>query len=273
MPDHANPVRTPAEPPNSALRFDRTLRLYGKDAMDRLGKAHVAVFGLGGVGSFAVEGLARSGVGRLTLVDYDQVCVTNVNRQLHALDSTLGELKADAMASRARLINPAIKIQAHVELYGETTSQSLLAADVDYVIDAIDNVTGKLHLLKRCLELRIPVVSSMGAGGRVDPTQVRVNDLSETHTDQFAKDVRKYLRKHHGIPSSAPTGILAVWSAEKPRAPMPVDFDEAEHLKVCPHPRKPPLDRHRQINGTAAFVTSVFGMVAASVAVNHLVSR
>src|SRR5690606_12201471 len=156
--------------PRLHRRFDRTARLIGESAMERLARSHVVVFGMGGVGSYAAEALARSGVGRLTLVDHDKICVTNVNRQLHAMKGTLGKFKAEVMAERLRLINPDARIEPVNAFYEAATADEMLPESVDFVVDAIDNVKAKLHLLARCVERKIPVVSSMGAAGRLDPT-------------------------------------------------------------------------------------------------------
>ena len=253
-------------------RFERNARLFGAAAVARLARAHVTVFGLGGVGSWAAEGLARAGVGRLTLVDYDRVCLTNVNRQLPATQHSVGAYKADVVAERLRGINPEARVEAAREFYREETAEQLLpgSGGVDFVVDAVDNIKAKLHLLARCLALKVPVVSCMGAGGRLDPTRVRVTDLYESHTDQFAKDVRKFLRLKHGIPAtSQPTGILAVWSTERPRAPLEALTEPCRPDCGCAAPNHF-HDRPRQVNGTAAFVTGVFGMVAASAVVRGL---
>jgi len=241
--------------------------------MERLARSHVVVFGVGGVGSWAAEALARAGVGHLTLVDFDRVCVTNVNRQMHAMQGTVGLPKARVMAERLRLVNPQARVEAAEEFYRVETAERLLPAQgVSFVLDAVDNVTAKLHLLARCLALKIPVVSCMGAGGRLDPTRVRVTDLYETHTDQFAKDVRKFLRLKHGIPATTePTGILAVWSTERPRDPLDAGGDGCGTVCVCPGPREfHTCESRHQILGTAGFVTGAFGMVAAGVVVRRL---
>src|SRR5215813_1513650 len=196
---------TPSSPPEPARafrlsrRWDRTGRLLGDEAMERLARAKVIVFGLGGGGSYAVEGLGRSGIGHLTLVDFDEVCVTNLNRQLHATVRTVGKSKAELMAQRCREVNPECSVEALVEFYRAENADQLLQPGWDFVVDAIDNVKAKLHLLHRCVELRLPVVSSMGAAGRLDPTSIRVDDLSETIMDPFAKDVRKLLRRKYGV--------------------------------------------------------------------------
>src|SRR6476619_3831149 len=180
-------------------RFDRTARLLGDDGLARLARATVTVFGLGGVGSFAAEALVRSGVGRLIVVDYDRICVTNVNRQLHAMKGSLGKNKADVMAERLRAINPDAVIEARGEFYSAETSARLLVPEPDVVIDAIDNMAAKMHLIATCMRDRLRCVSAMGAAARLDPTQVRLGDLSETRVDPFARDLRKTLRRKHAI--------------------------------------------------------------------------
>jgi tRNA threonylcarbamoyladenosine dehydratase len=255
-------------------RWDRTGRLLGDEAMERLARARVIVFGLGGVGSYAVEGLVRSGIGQLTLVDFDEVCVTNLNRQLHATVRTVGKSKAELMAQRCREVNPDCRVDAVAEFYRAETSEQLLQPAWDFVVDAIDNVKAKLHLLHRCVTLGLPVVSSMGAAGRLDPTAVRVDDLSETIMDPFAKDVRKLLRRKYGVDTERRTGITAVYSVELPRTPVPLTYDAATDgfLCVCPSRENDfhTCDHRTQVNGSVGFVTSVFGMNAAGVVVRRI---
>src|SRR5689334_11192033 len=188
-------------------RFDRTARLLGDHGVDRLARSTVTVFGLGGVGSFAAEALVRSGVGRVILVDYDRICVTNVNRQLHAAKGTLGKPKAAVMAERLRAINPDAAIEARPEFYGAETSARLLVPEPDVVIDAIDNVAAKMHLIATCVRERLRLVSAMGAAARLDPTAVRVGDLCETKIDPFARDLRRNLRRKHGLDCGKPVGV------------------------------------------------------------------
>ena len=254
------------------VRFDRLARLLGLTAMERLARAHVAVFGIGGVGSFAAEALARSGVGHITLVDGQRVCETNVNRQLHALDGSVGRFKVEAMGERLRLIAPTARIEERAEFYDEASSARLLPADLDYVVDAIDTVVPKLHLLATCARRKLPVVSAMGAALRLDPTAVRVSELCDSHTDQFAKDIRKYLRTRHGIESTAPNGILAVWSTEPARKPIRLPGDEAGIPGVAPRTAEELAQKRRpaKSHGSAAFVTGAFGLAAASAVVQAL---
>lgn len=253
-------------------RFDRTARLVGDAGVARLASATVTVLGVGGVGSFAAEALARSGVGRIILVDYDRVCVTNVNRQVHATKATLGKPKAEVMAERLRGINPDATIEARGEFYGPATSARLLAPEPDVVIDAIDNVTAKLHLLATCVRDRLRVVSAMGAAARLDPTRVRVADLAATRVDPFARELRRGLRVKHGIDVSRPLGVWAVFSEETPIAPHVLAYDVDGFRCVCPGGANGmnDCDHGARVDGSAAFVPSVFGVTAASVAVRML---
>lgn len=253
-------------------RFDRTARLLGDEGVDRLARSTVTVFGLGGVGSFAAEALVRSGVGRVILVDYDRICVTNVNRQLHAAKGTLGKPKAAVMAERLRGINPDAAIEARAEFYGAETSARLLVPEPDVVVDAIDNVAAKMHLIATCVRERLRLVSAMGAAARLDPTAVRVADLSDTRIDPFARDLRRNLRRKHGLDCTKPVGVWAVYSEETPIAPRALAYDDGAFRCVCPggHNGVNDCEHKHRVEGSVAFVPSVFGMTAASVAVKLL---
>ncbi|MFO0427115.1 MAG: ThiF family adenylyltransferase [Planctomyces sp.] len=193
-------------------RWDRLVRLLGNDGVRRLLGAHVAVFGLGGVGSYVAESLARSAVGRLSLIDFDDVCVTNVNRQLQAFPATIGKSKALLMAERVRAIHPEVAVSPIQAFYSAETSEALLTPRPDFVVDAIDNVTSKILLLKTCLERGIPVVSVSGAGARLDPTLIRVTDLARTKVDPLARVIRKELNRQRGA-STATVATKAVLNA------------------------------------------------------------
>jgi tRNA A37 threonylcarbamoyladenosine dehydratase len=254
-------------------RFDRTARLIGDAGVARLRDATVAVFGVGGVGSFAAEALVRSGVGRVIVCDYDRICVTNVNRQLHAMKGTLGKAKVEVMAERLRAINPDATIEARAEFYGADSSARLLVPEPDVVIDAIDNVAAKMHLIATCVRDRLRCVSAMGAAARLDPTAVRVADLSETRVDPFARELRRNLRRKHGLDCTQPVGVWAVYSEELPIAPQELAYDDGAFRCVCPGGTNGVNDcehKHR-VEGSAVFVPSVFGMTAASVAIKLLV--
>lgn len=256
-------------------RFDRAARLFTEPGLHTLMRKHVMVIGVGGVGSFAAEALARSGVGRLSLVDFDKVCVTNSNRQLHTMKGTVGRLKVEVMAERLRLVHPTAVIDAIPKFYNAQASDELLATAPDLVVDAIDNLTAKGHLVATCLALGIPVVSCMGAAARMDPTLIRVDDLSNTIKDPFARALRKILKKEHGLEvrKHHPIGVRAVFSIEEPIAPSPPQYDaETGFQCVCPGGKNGlnDCDRRARIDGSAAFVTGAFGLTAASVAVRAL---
>jgi tRNA A37 threonylcarbamoyladenosine dehydratase len=257
-------------------RFDRAARLFGERGLGRLDAARVMVVGVGGVGSFAAEALARSGVGTIALVDFDKVCITNTNRQLHAMKGTIGKRKVDVMAERLRLVHPTSTVVAVPEFYSVSTSDALLADGPDFVIDAIDNLTAKAHLVATCVSRGIPIVSSMGAAARMDPTKVEVGDLAQTTKDPFARALRKILRQQHGMNLDAPVGVPAVYSRELPLEPIAPSYDDGVGFQcVCPGGKNGlnDCDRKARIDGTASFVTGAFGLAAASVVVRALIGE
>ncbi|MBM75089.1 MAG: tRNA threonylcarbamoyladenosine dehydratase [Proteobacteria bacterium] len=256
-------------------RFDRMGRLVGDRGMEKLLNSHVLVVGLGGVGSFAAEALVRSGVGKLSIVDFDLVCITNSNRQIQAIKGVVGKPKANVLAERLRLINPKAQIKAIPLIYDERTSGMLLEGKnaPDFVVDAIDNVSTKCHLLARCRELNIPIVCSTGASGRWDPTAIEIADLAKTKVDPLAHAVRKILRQKHGFPRKGPFNISAVFSTEPLQQPEVLQYDrDGEFQCVCPSGE---IDFHgcdtrNVIWGTAGFVTGAFGLACASIVVKGL---
>ena len=252
-------------------RWDRLVRLVGEDGTKRLLGSRVTVFGLGGVGSYAVESLARSAIGHLTIVDFDDVCVTNVNRQMQAFPSTVGQSKADLLAQRVKAINPDIVVDAVQAFYDPETSAALLTPRPDFVVDAIDNVTAKLHLLAKCLKEDIPVVSVAGAGAKLDPTMIRVADLSKTKVDPLARVVRKELSRR-GFETTKHVGLPVVFSEEPAIQPEPPSWDAEGFKCICPHSEDSPheCEKRSMIYGTASFVTAAFGQAAASVVVREI---
>jgi tRNA A37 threonylcarbamoyladenosine dehydratase len=250
-------------------RFSRMELLVGTDALNRLAGASVAVFGLGGVGSYAVEALSRAGVGRLTLVDFDAICLTNVNRQLHALDGTIGQSKAVVMAERCRAINPAITVEPLQEFYSQENSSELLERGYDYVLDCIDHVTAKLFLLQSCKEQGIPVITSMGAANKIDPTRIIVGDLFKTHTCRLARIMRKELRRR-GISA----GIKAVYSTEEYQAPAQEAPSCAEDC-ICPNRNEQLWNcRHRRvILGSSSYIPPIFGLTMAGEVIRSLLAE
>jgi tRNA A37 threonylcarbamoyladenosine dehydratase len=259
-------------------RFDRAARLFTEPGLARLMDARVLIFGLGGVGSFTAEALSRSAVGELLLVDFDDVCVTNTNRQLHALKGNVGKHKVEVMAERLRLIHPTGIVTPVTRFYEADTSDELLSGRIDFVVDAIDNMTAKAHLIATCLKRGIPLVSSMGAAARLDPTRIRTADLAETHRDPLARHVRKLLRQHHHLEVSpdSPLGVTAVFSDEEPIAPTDVHYDHGQGFRcVCPNGDNGmhSCEKRSRIEGSASFVTGAFGLACASVVVRKLIGR
>jgi len=257
-------------------RFDRIGRLVGDAAMARLLGSHVMVIGLGGVGSFAAEALARSAVGKLTLIDFDRICTTNSNRQLQCTHDVVGKNKAEILAERLRAINPRLQLDVRPVFFSESNEDELLSLAPDYIVDAIDNITAKIRLLASCKERGLSIVCSTGASGRMDPTQIQKGDLAETRVDPLAHDVRKLLRKKYGVPAKGPFGIPAVFSTEPVQLPHELTYDGGLGFRcVCPGGSNDfhSCEQRRLIYGTAGFVTGTFGHVAASIAVSSLLQK
>jgi tRNA threonylcarbamoyladenosine dehydratase len=256
-------------------RFDRMGRLVGDTAMEKLFASHVAVIGLGGVGSWAAESLARSGVGQMTVVDFDEICITNGNRQLHALQGLVGRKKAQVVGERLRKINPQAKINDLSIFYNAENSAEILQKNrPEFVVDCIDNLTAKCHLLATCRELEIPVITSTGASARLDPSRAKLTDLALTHTDPMAHQVRKMLRQQYGFPADGEFGVPCVFSDEVPMVPVELTYDNGEGFKcVCPQGQNDlhSCDKRRTIYGTASFVTGSFGLLMASWVVRKII--
>ena len=252
------------------FRFGGIARLYGTAALARFRAAHVMVVGIGGVGSWVVEALARSGVGRLSLVDLDEVCVSNINRQLHALDSTLGQPKAVVMAERARVISPEARVEARVEFFTAETGHRLLGLEPaqapgdrpDFVVDAIDSMANKVRLIALCHAAGIPLVVCGGAGGRRDPTAVRLSDLAAVTHDRLLSEVRKRLRREHGFSrTSKKLKIDCVHSAQAQVFP---DRDGTVCASRASDDAGPLRLNCDSGFGSATQVTGTFGFAAAS---------
>ncbi len=228
-------------------RFSRTELLVGREGMDKLKQSKVAVFGLGGVGSYAVEALARAGIGSLVLIDYDDVCLTNINRQLHALQSTVGCPKVELMKERALQINPEAEVQAVREFYSPENGDRLTADDLDYIVDAIDDVTAKVDLIKKAVAKGTKIISAMGAGNKIDPTAFEVADISKTSVCPLARVVRRELKK-----AGIYKGVKVVYSKEQPL----VNLNRSGE---------------RQVPGSISFVPPVMGMIMAGVVIRELI--
>lgn len=183
-----------------AARFGGIARLYGAGGLEKLRSAHVCVVGIGGVGSWTAEALTRSGLGKLTLVDLDEICLTNTNRQIHALEDSIGKTKVQEMAERIRRINPDCAVKTRVEFFTEQTAARILKTRCDYLVDAIDGLSNKCLMIAQCRERDIPIITCGAAGGRRDGTAVRVADLNRAKYDKLLFKVRKQLRQRHGFP-------------------------------------------------------------------------
>lgn len=248
-------------------RFGGMGRLYGRDGMERLRAAHVAVIGVGGVGSWTVEALARSGAGRLTLIDMDDVCITNINRQLPALTNTLGRPKVEVLRERVRLIDPACDVRAVAEFLTAANAERLLAGGFDFVVDAVDRASVKALIIARCRSTDIPVLTVGGAGGRRDATAVRCGDLSRSGGDDLLRLVRRELRRTHGFPggTDAEFGVPCVYSAE----PQVYPWSDG----VCRAEAEPGGSLKMDCAsgfGAATFVTGAFGFAAAGEVVRRI---
>ena len=247
-------------------QFSRTELLVGAAALDKLARSKVAIFGIGGVGSFVAEGLARSGLGHFVLVDDDCICLTNINRQLHATMKTVGRPKVEVMRERILDINPQAEVVAFQRFYLPDTAEELLDDDYDYIVDAIDTVTGKIDLIMQAKTRNIPVISCMGAGNKLDPTRFEVADISKTSVCPLAKVMRQELRKR-GV-----TSLKVVYSREMPRTPQP-SAEDCLTACVCPEGSVRTCAVRRQIPGSISFVPSVAGLIIAGEVVKDLIAE
>lgn len=245
--------------------FSRTELLLGPDALKKLADSKVAVFGIGGVGSFVVEGLVRCGIGKLVLIDDDCVCLTNINRQIHATRRTVGKPKVEVMRDRILDINPEVEVSMFQKFYLPETADEMISADYDYIVDAIDTVTAKIDLVVKANERGIPIISSMGTGNKLDPTKLEVADIYSTTIDPLAKVVRKELRKR-GIPS-----LKVVYSTEGPIKPIETEQSSCRMGCVCPKGTTRKCTIRHQIPGSVSFVPSVAGLIIAGEVIKDLI--
>lgn len=252
-------------------RFGGVARLYGAVGLARLQAAHVAVVGVGGVGSWAAEALARTGIGEISLFDMDDVCVSNTNRQSHALEGNVGQPKVEVLAQRLRAINPACKVNAVVDYVTKENLAEYLTDRLDYVVDCIDSVNAKAAVIAWCKRRKLPIVTTGGAGGQVDPTQIGIVDLNRTWNDPLASKVRSLLRKDYGFSrnTSRNYGVPCVYSTEQLRYP-------GADGSVCT--TKAFVGEGVKLDcaggfGAVMMVTATFGMVAASRVVDKLVAK
>lgn len=246
-------------------QFSRTQLLLGKEAMDKLQQSRVAVFGIGGVGGYTVEALVRSGVGAVDLIDDDKVCLTNLNRQIVATRSTVGKYKVDVMRDRILDINPKVEVNVHKCFYLPETKDEFDFSQYSYVVDAVDTVTAKLQLVMEAKEAGVPIISSMGAGNKLDPSAFQVADIYKTSVCPLAKVMRRELKKR-GIKK-----LKVVYSQEQPTRPLEDMSISCRNHCICPPGAAHKCTERRDIPGSVAFVPSVVGLIIAGEVIKDLV--
>ena len=244
--------------------FSRTQLLLGEEAMKRLAGSRVAVFGVGGVGGYTVEALVRSGIGELDLIDDDKVCLTNINRQIIATHKTVGKYKVDVARERCLEINPNVKVNIYKTFFTPETADQFDFSAFDYVVDAIDTVTGKIELVMRAQAAGTPIISSMGAGNKLDPTAFEVADIYKTSVCPLAK-VMRYELKKRGVRK-----LKVVYSKEPPITPVETDEISCKYNCICPPGTQRKCTVRRQVPGSTAFVPSVVGLIIAGEVVKDL---
>ena len=247
--------------------FSRTELLIGKVALKKLQNSRVAVFGIGGVGTYVVEGLVRAGVGKLVLIDDDCICLTNINRQLHATRKTIGQPKVEAMRERILEINPKAEVEIFQEFYLPDNSSGLIRADYDYIVDAIDTMTAKISLVMMAQQLVIPIISSMGAGNKIEASGFKVADIYKTTSCPLARIMRQELRKR-GIKA-----LKVVYSEELPLEPQESDDTSCAINCICPPGTTRKCTTRRKIPGSISFVPAVCGLILAGEVVKDLINR
>lgn len=248
-------------------QFSRTELLFGKEAMDKLAGSKVAVFGIGGVGGYVCEALVRSGVGAFDLIDDDKVCLTNINRQIIATRSTVGKYKTDVMRDRMLDINPNVEVEVHKCFFLPENADDFPWDSYDYVVDAVDTVTAKIALVMKCKEKNIPIISSMGAGNKLDGSQFKVADIYKTKVCPLAKVMRRELKKR-GVKK-----LKVVYSEEIPTRPIEDMAISCRNNCICPPGAEHKCTERRDIPGSVAFVPSVAGLIIAGEVAKDLIRR
>lgn len=245
-------------------QFSRTELLIGKDGIEKLKSSKVAIFGLGGVGSFVTEGLVRAGVENFILIDDDKICLTNLNRQIIATRKTIGKYKADIMKERILEINPNANVEVSKEFFMPDSSHSMIDKTVDYIVDAVDTVTAKIELVLTANKLNIPIISAMGTGNKLDPTKFEVCDIFKTEVCPLAKVMRKELKKRNI------KHLKVVYSKEQPIKINNDDENSCKHNCICPPGTKRKCSIRNEVPGSISFVPSVAGLIIASEVVKDI---
>lgn len=248
-------------------QFSRTELLIGKEGIDKLKNSKVAVFGIGGVGSFVVEGLVRAGVENFVLIDDDKVCLTNLNRQIIATRKTIGKYKVDVMKERILEINPNANVETHQEFYMPNSESNIINNELSYVVDCVDTVTAKIEIITQCKKLNIPVISAMGTGNKLDPSRFEITDIYNTNICPLAKVMRKELRKRN-IDS-----LKVIYSKEEPIKPDETLECSCKTNCICPPGTKRKCAERNQVPGSISFVPSVAGLMIAGEVVKDIINK
>lgn len=247
-------------------QFSRTELVIGKEGLEKLSNTKVAIFGLGGVGSFVLEGLVRAGIGNFVLIDDDKICLTNLNRQILATRKTVGQPKVEAAKQRILDINPDANVEIHQEFFMPET-EGILDNSIDYIVDCIDTVTAKIELVVRADKLNIPIISCMGTGNKLDPTRFEVTDIYKTSVCPLAKVMRKELRSR-GIKK-----LKVVYSKEEPVRLNETTENSCKHNCICPPGTKRKCTIRNQVPGSVSFVPSVAGLIIAGEVVKSILNN
>lgn len=246
-------------------QFSRTELLFGKEAMDKLQNSRVAVFGIGGVGGYVCEALVRSGIYHFDLIDDDQVCLTNLNRQIIATRKTVGQYKVDVMRERILEINPDADVSVHKCFFLPENADKFPFEEYDYVVDAVDTVTAKIELVMKAQEKGVPIISSMGAGNKLDPSAFKVADIYKTRVDPLARVMRREMKKR-GVKK-----LKVVYSEEDPKRPIEDMAVSCRNNCICPPGAQHKCTERRDIPGSTAFVPSVAGLIIAGEVIKDLI--
>ncbi len=248
-------------------QFSRTELLIGKEGIKKLKDTKVAIFGIGGVGSFVVEGLVRAGVGKFVLIDDDKICLTNLNRQIIATRKTIGKYKVDVAKERILEINPNAEVETYQEFFMPDSKTEIIKSDINYVVDCIDTVTAKIELVMQCKKLNIPIISAMGTGNKLDPSKLQITDIYKTNICPLAKVMRKELRKRN-IDS-----LKVIYSTEEPIKPDQTMQCNCKVNCICPPGTKRKCAQRNQVPGSISFVPSVAGLMIAGEIVREVIGK
>ena len=248
-------------------QFSRTELLIGKEGKEKLQKAKVAVFGIGGVGSFVVEGLVRAGVGNFVLIDDDKICLTNLNRQIIATRKTIGKYKVDVMKERILEINPKANVETYQEFFMPDSETKIINENLSYVVDCVDTVTAKIEIIEQCKKMNIPVISSMGTGNKLNPLEFEVTDIYKTSICPLAKVMRKELRKRNI------NSLKVIYSKEEPIKPDETLECSCKTNCICPPGTKRKCAERNQVPGSISFVPSVVGLSMAGEVIKDIIKQ